>query len=261
MRPRRLGFACAAALLWNMSVAAQSRTVPESFTQVVRRISPAVVSVSALRLHRPHLDLNRYPDPNIRLLLERRIRKQPERTVTLRSHGSGIIVDARGYVLTNAHGVFQADEIRVRTWDGQEYPAAVAGTDPATDLAVLRLQGRRTWPAARLGDSDRVQPGDWVLAAGSPLGLEQSVTFGIVSAKSRVLGADVYIQTDAALNPGSSGGPLVDLEGRVIGINSAVLDKSGVFAGIGFAVPSNIAAKVLNDSIAAGAAHRGGAAR
>lgn len=236
---------------------AQDRSTPDGFRKAVRRIEPALVNVTGVRLLRTRYPLNAYRDPNIRRMLARRLRGLPNRPFAQRSLGSGVIVDARGYVLTNEHLVFMASEIRVKLTDGREYPAEVVGTDAATDLAVLKLPGRETWPAASLGDSDRVQVGDWVLSAGSPFGLERSVSVGIVSAKNRLLGKDVFFQTDAILNPGSSGGPLVDDTGRVIGITSAILDKSGVAVGVSFAVPSNTAARVLHDILETGVVRRG----
>ena len=163
------------------------------------------------------------------------------------SLGSGVVVDPDGFVLTNNHVVENADLIMVRVSEDEEYKARVVGKDPPTDLALLKVDVRRL-PAARLGDSNALRVGDWVLAIGSPFGLERTVTAGIVSAKGRVIGAgpyDDFIQTDAAVNPGNSGGPLVNTRGEVIGINSAIFSESGGSVGIGFAIPINLAKELI----------------
>lgn len=172
--------------------------------------------------------------------------------------GSGFVYDASGLVMTNRHVVDGADRVTVHLSDGREFDASVVGADANTDVAVLRLDlpaGTKLSVAA-LGDGDDVAVGDWVLAVGSPLGLDFSVTAGIVSAKGRSIGIlardgdapiEAFIQTDAAINPGNSGGPLVDLDGRVVGINTAIQSPTGVFAGYGFAVPIDLARKVARD--------------
>jgi serine protease Do len=158
--------------------------------------------------------------------------------------GSGVIVDPAGFILTNNHVVAGGGQVTVRLQDGREFKALDIKTDPKSDLAILRIAGAGTLPAARLGDSDKVDVGDWVLALGEPFGLEGTVTAGIVSAKGRGLGItdrEDFIQTDAAINPGNSGGPLVDLDGEVIGINTAISTNSGGYQGVGFAIPVNLA--------------------
>jgi len=169
--------------------------------------------------------------------------------------GSGVIVTEDGYALTNHHVIAGADEVRVTLADGTEVPADVVGSDPGTDLAVLKLQADGLTPA-RLADSDALQVGDWVVAVGSPFGLDHTVTAGIVSAKGRQgLGPrtgrvdrfEEFIQTDAAINPGNSGGPLVNLRGEVVGINSMIASSSGGSNGVGFAIPSAIAVSVFNN--------------
>jgi len=171
----------------------------------------------------------------------------PER-IPQRSLGSGVIVDATGIALTNAHVVEKATEIEVVTLDGGKHKAKVIGVDKKTDLAVLKLDdGKGTFKYARLGDSDRIQVGDWVLAVGSPFGLQATVTAGIISAKARQLDQgpfDDFLQTDAAINPGNSGGPLVNMQGEVIGINTAIVAGG---SGIGFAIPSNMARKIYTE--------------
>src|SRR5207249_10716609 len=175
-----------------------------------------------------------------------------------RSLGSGVIVDQTGIALTNAHVVEKATEIEVVTLDGGKHRAKVIGVDKKTDLAVLKLDdGKGTFKYARLGDSDRAQVGDWVLAVGSPFGLQATVTAGIISAKARQLDQgpfDDFLQTDAAINPGNSGGPLVNMQGEVIGINTAIVAGG---SGIGFAIPSNIARKIYTELRGRGRVTRG----
>src|ERR1700732_1071156 len=170
-----------------------------------------------------------------------------------RSLGSGVIVDSKGYILTNRHVVDKADRIRVRFQDDPpnvQHDAKVIGSDSETDLAVIKVETDRGLPAAKLGNSDSMQVGDWVLAVGSPFGLSETVTAGIVSAKGRniVPGRQfqTFIQTDAAINPGNSGGPLVNLDGEVIGINTAILSETNAYAGVGFALPSKTVVDVYN---------------
>jgi serine protease Do len=170
-----------------------------------------------------------------------------------RSLGSGVIVDPKGYIVTNRHVVEKADRIRVRFEDdppGVQHDAKVIGTDQETDLAVIKVDMDRALPAAKMGNSDSMQVGDWVLAVGSPFGLSETVTAGIVSAKGRdiVPGRQfqTFIQTDAAINPGNSGGPLVNMNGEVIGINTAILSETNAYAGVGFALPSKTVVEVYN---------------
>ena len=181
----------------------------------------------------------------------------PER-MPARSLGSGVIIDPSGIALTNAHVVERATEIEVITLDGSKHKAKVKGVDKKTDLAVLELDGGRgSFKAARLGDSERVQVGDWVIAVGSPFGLQSTVTAGIISAKARQIGAgpfDDFLQTDAAINPGNSGGPLVNMQAEVVGINTAIVAGG---SGIGFAIPSNMAKRIYTELVAKGKVSRG----
>ncbi|MGC1650257.1 MAG: Do family serine endopeptidase [Candidatus Sulfotelmatobacter sp.] len=170
-----------------------------------------------------------------------------------RSLGSGVIVDPKGYIVTNRHVVEKADRIRVRFQDdppGVQHDAKVIGADQETDLAVIKVDIDRVLPSAKMGNSDSMQVGDWVLAVGSPFGLSETVTAGIVSAKGRdiVPGRQfqTFIQTDAAINPGNSGGPLVNMNGEVIGINTAILSETNAYAGVGFALPSKTVVEVYN---------------
>jgi serine protease Do len=173
-----------------------------------------------------------------------------------RSLGSGVIVDPKGYIVTNNHVVEKADKIRVNLMGDPEtvtYTATVVGTDPETDLAVIKIDAKKPLPAARLGNSDSMNVGDWVLAIGSPFGLNETVTAGIVSAIGRNIVPlrqfESFIQTDAAINPGNSGGPLVNINGEVIGINTAIYTSGGGYQGVGFAMPSNTVVNVYNQLI------------
>jgi len=176
--------------------------------------------------------------------------------------GSGVIVSPDGYVLTANHVVEGADRVKVALSEGQrEFEAKVVGTDPPTDIAVLRIDASKPLPAATLGDSDKLEVGDMVLALGNPFAVGQTVTLGIVSALQRggfgITGYEDFIQTDAAINPGNSGGALVDVEGRLLGINTAILSRSGGFQGVGFAVPINMARYVMDRLITSGKVERG----
>jgi len=178
---------------------------------------------------------------------------QNEGPIRERSLGSGVIVDSKGYIITNRHVVEKADRIRVRFQDdppGVQHDAKVIGTDQETDLAVIKVDVDRSLPVAKMGNSDSMQVGDWVLAVGSPFGLSETVTAGIVSAKGRDIVPNrqfqTFIQTDAAINPGNSGGPLVNMNGEVIGINTAILSQTDAYAGVGFALPSKTVVEVYN---------------
>jgi serine protease Do len=237
-----------------------ARMVPLSFADVAEKVAPAVVNISAVRLIRQEAPDQVFMDPWAQDFYNQFYGQQRDRYVAQPSLGTGVIVDPAGYILTNNHVVARAAEIVVKLKDGQELKAEIVGTDPRTDLAVIRIKGRKTWPAAELGDSEHLRVGDWVVAVGSPFGLEQTVTQGIISAKGRNIGQgpyDNFLQTDASINPGNSGGPLVDMEGKVVGINTAIFSNTGGSLGIGFAVPINMAAKVYTDIVKSGTVHRG----
>lgn len=178
--------------------------------------------------------------------------------------GSGVIVSSAGYILTNNHVIAQADELQVELSDGRELTAEVVGRDEKSDVAVLKIEADNLI-AARLGDSSRMEVGDWVIAIGSPFGLDQTVTAGIISAQHRQTGIitdrnggyEDFLQTDAAINPGNSGGPLVNLRGEVIGINTAINSRTGTSVGVGFAIPSNMASRIMDDLKANGEVVRG----
>jgi serine protease Do len=187
-----------------------------------------------------------------------------ERTVFARAGtGSGVIVNSAGFIITNQHVVGRASKISAKLADGTEYPAKIVGQDVLTDLAVIKIEPKSVLPASRMGSSDKLNVGDWVLAIGSPFGLEQTVTAGIISAKDRIADSrsqspfQQFLQTDAAINPGNSGGPLVNLAGEVIGINTQIATSSGVYNGIGFALPSSTAVDVYNQLVTNGRVRRG----
>jgi serine protease Do len=189
---------------------------------------------------------------------ERFFQEMPQRAPRLQQgSGSGVIISPDGYIVTNNHVIDGADTVSVTLSDQEEYEAKVIGRDPKTDLAVLKIESKQTLPAASLGDSDRLNVGDWVVAIGNPFGLNHTVTSGIVSAKGRVIGAgpyDDFIQTDASINPGNSGGPLFDLHGNIVGINTAIIPQG---QGIGFAIPVNIAKTLLPQLMEHGSVTRG----
>ncbi|MBI5638308.1 MAG: trypsin-like peptidase domain-containing protein, partial [Nitrospinae bacterium] len=221
------------------------------FVDIVKREKPAVVNIYTTQTPKqPHLQ--RGPrgqyDPND-LFNEFFGNQMPQ--MPRHSLGSGFILDKEGYIFTNNHVVERADEIKVKLNSGKEYDAQIVGTDPETDIALIKIQGDKDLPVVDLGDSDRLEVGEWVIAIGNPFGLSQTVTVGVVSALGRDIGAgryDNYIQTDASINPGNSGGPLINIDGKVIGINGAILPgNQGGNIGIGFAIPINMAKQILAD--------------
>src|SRR5262245_37339971 len=189
---------------------------------------------------------------------ERFFRRRPPREEG-RSTGSGVIVDAQGYILTNNHVVENAGEVEVRLSDDRKFKATIVGRDPKTDLAVLKVDTAGTaLPVAELGDSDKLRVGQWAIAIGNPFGLDRTVTAGIISATGRthvgVATYEAFIQTDASINPGNSGGPLLNLEGRVVGINTAIVSSG---QGIGFSIPINMAREIMTQLMAKGRVVRG----
>jgi serine protease DegS len=227
-----------------------------SFAPAVARAAPAVVNIhTSKRLRSPDALA---ADPLVDRLLERGSSEQQARVQ--RSLGSGVIVDRRGYVLTNHHVIRGADQIVVRLPDGREATARAVGVDPDTDLAALKIDLPDLEPIA-IGDPARARVGDLVLAIGNPYGFGQSVSQGIISATGRyglqLATYENYIQTDAAINPGNSGGALIDLQGRLLGINAAIFTPSGASSGIGLAVPADLALRTMADLIAYGRPVRG----
>lgn len=185
----------------------------------------------------------------------------PQGNIPRRGLGSGFIIDKEGYIFTNNHVVAGADEIKVTLEDEKEYNAKVIGTDPKTDIALIKIDSEDSLPTVELGDSDKLQVGEWVMAIGNPFGLNHTVTVGVVSAKGRSIGSgpyDDFIQTDASINPGNSGGPLLNTEGKVVGINTAIYPgNTGGNIGIGFAIPINLAKSILEDLKTKGKVIRG----
>src|SRR5215471_11649050 len=228
----------------------------QSIAPVVSRVTPGVVGISVrgrVREDNPLLQ-----DPVFRRFFN--LQQQPIERET-EAAGSGVIVDAgQGYVLTNAHVVENANNIEITTKDNRRLTAKLIGRDPETDIAVLQIPAAGL-TAVPIGDSDRLQVGDFVLAVGNPFGLGQTVTSGIVSALGRsglgIEGYEDFIQTDASINPGNSGGPLVNLYGQVVGINTAILAPGGGNIGIGFAVPINMARRVMDQIVRYGEVKRG----
>ena len=231
-----------------------------SYAGVVARISPSVVTVRSERRVRAPRTMPFGDDPQLREFFGDR-GSPGQQPVPVRGLGSGVVVDPQGLLLTNSHVVDGAESVQVELADGRVLPAEIVGTDPPSDLAVLRLTGARL-PAIPLGDSDAARVGDVVLAAGSPLGLPQTVTLGILSAKGRTTGLgdgsfEDFLQTDAAINQGNSGGALVNMRGELIGINSQILSPTGGNIGIGFAIPVNMARSVMRQLVESGRVRRG----
>jgi Do/DeqQ family serine protease len=230
-----------------------------SLAPLVDKVAPSVVNIYT----KGTVSMDNHPlmqNPFFRRFFEER--EMPERQT--QSLGSGVIVDAEeGYVLTNHHVISQADQITAALNDGREFEAEVIGSDPETDIAVIQIPSEDLQEVA-LGNSDNLNPGDFVLAMGNPFGLDHTVTSGIVSGKGRSLGGRIsdtriqdFIQTDASINPGNSGGALVNLRGELVGVNTAILSRSGGNIGIGFAVPVNMAETVMNQLIEYGEVRRG----
>jgi len=243
-------------------IAAQGR-VPD-YRAIVRQFGPAVVGVTVSGMHKASLEMQGLPpgldrDPFFQFFrglpgFDGRPHGNPQ--TPFRGQGSGFIVSADGLILTNAHVVREAKEVSVKLADRREFAAKVLGSDPVTDVAVLRIDARDL-PTVRLGDPKQVEVGDPVLAIGAPFGLEQTATQGIVSAKGRSLPGDAvvpFIQTDAAVNPGNSGGPLFDGQGAVVGINAQIYSQSGGYQGLSFAIPIDVALKIKDQIVATGRA-------
>jgi len=229
-----------------------------SYAPIVQKVAPSVVTIF-VPSSVPELSRLSDPDLNFFRPFFGDIPWQSGAPLLEHALGSGVIVSPDGYILTNNHVLKNAKEIQVTLSDGRTFTAKVVGTDPQTDIALIRVQADNL-PALTLADSDKVNVGDVVLAVGNPFGVGQTVSSGIVSAKNRVTSSDMnedFIQTDAAINPGSSGGALVDADGRLIGINTAILSRSGGNQGIGFAVPSNLCRWVMDSLVKNGKVERG----
>lgn len=240
---------------------ASARTAPESFAPLVKRVLPAVVNIAVTETVSGG-DIAQQLPPELRdTPLGREFRRRfGSRREQVMGAGSGFIIDGSGLIVTNNHVVGHADKIVVSLADGRQLPATVLGRDDLTDIAVIKVNGAGTLPAVTFGDSRSVQVGDWILAAGNPFGLGGSVTAGIVSAEGRDLGAgpfDNFLQLDAPINPGNSGGPIFDMDGQVIGVSTAIVSPSGGSVGIGFAIPSEIVSRIVNQLVTSGSIARG----
>src|SRR5437870_10233391 len=269
---------------------AQALVIPDpvslsnAFTQIAANVAPAVVNINTeaapenttVRRGDRNNNPNNPNNPNNRNRNPREFDPfdffnffggpdLPDRSERVRNLGTGFVVDKAGYIVTNHHVVDKATKIMVRLEDKSEYQAKLIGSDGETDLAVIKIEAGRDLPIAKLGNSDAVKVGDWVLAIGSPFTLDHTVTHGIISAKGRdtlpgggTRAFQSFLQTDAAINPGNSGGPLVNMAGEVIGINTAIISETRQSAGLGFALPSNAAVKVYNQLVQSGKVTRGG---
>jgi len=238
---------------------------PASFADLAERVSPAVVNVTTTTTIAGRLDEGpRLPEGSpfedfFRDFFDGPQGQQPNRPRRNQALGSGFVISEDGYIVTNNHVIDQADEIRIEFFSGLELEAELIGTDPATDIALLKVDHDGPLPFVPWGDAEAARVGDWVLAVGNPLGQGFSVSAGIISARGRALQGnyDDYIQTDAAINRGNSGGPLFNLEGEVIGVNTAILSPTGGSIGIGFAMSSNVAVNVIDQLQTYGATRRG----
>lgn len=255
-----------------LSENADAVRLSDSFKQVAKSLRPSVVSISSVkRVQARSPQVRRFRSGNIPPEFERffenddtfeRFFEMPSqsRSFEQRGLGTGVIVSQDGYIVTNNHVVEGADDIEVTLSDNRTLNAEIVGTDAATDVAVLKVTGKNLQPA-RWGSSAAMEVGDWVVAIGSPFGLDQTVTAGIVSAKSRngvgITDYEDFIQTDAAINPGNSGGPLVNLRGEIVGINTAIASRTGAYNGIGFAIPSDMVQNIMQPLMSDGTVSRG----
>lgn len=250
--------------------------VPLNFTEISKKLMDAVVHISSIQMMQRTPGYRQLPDPFRDFFGEEFFRRYNEQQrqreenqqrqgpmPQRRGTGSGVIINSDGYIVTNNHVVESADEIRVTLHDNRTYPAVVIGTDPTTDLALIKID-ETDLVSIPMVDSDEIEVGEWVLAIGNPFNLTSTVTAGIVSAKSRninILTAEfaieAFIQTDAAINPGNSGGALVNMQGGLVGINTAIASPTGAYSGYGFAVPSNLVNKVVGDLLEFGTVQRG----
>jgi len=243
---------------------AKTYSIPESFTDLAKMASPAVVNIRTVktikgggRVYRHFFNSPFGKQDPFNDFFDKFLGNELQRDFKQRSLGSGFIIDKEGYIVTNNHVVEDADKIKVKLKNGKEFDAEIVGRDPNTDIALIKIKSKNNLPVVKLGDSDALQVGQWVVAIGSPFGLEHTVTAGIVSAKGRIIGSgpyDDFLQTDASINPGNSGGPLINMEGEVIGINTAII-ASG--QGIGFAIPINHAKRIVDQLKSSGEVTRG----
>jgi serine protease Do len=260
----RMAIAAIFALTAPLAIApAFARPAPDSFADLASQLLPMVVNISTTQTVRADTaqqipDLP--PDSPLQKLFKDYMDKNKDAPHHVTSLGSGFIVDPSGIIVTNNHVIEDADEISVKLNDGTTLPAKLIGHDDKTDLALLKVVSKKPLPAVRFGDSVHARVGDWVIAIGNPFGLGSTVTAGIVSARNRDIAAgpyDDFIQTDAPINRGNSGGPLFDMSGAVVGVNSAIFSPSGGSVGIGFAIPSNMVREVIGQLEKYGVTRRG----
>ena len=239
-----------AAVLLGLATPALARGVPDGFADLAERLMPAVVNISTSQT----VDTNATPpgQPPFNDFFEEFFRQRQDPQAPSRrkvsSLGSGFVIDPEGIIITNNHVIEEADEIVVNFSDGSKYDATVIGRDPKTDIAVLKIKADKALPFVPMGNSSSARVGDWVIAIGNPFGLGGSLSAGVISAINRDINAgpyDSFIQTDAAINRGNSGGPLFNLDGEVIGVNSAIISPSGGSVGIGFSIPADLASSVI----------------
>jgi serine protease Do len=249
------------------SASSVARELSKTFTHVSQQALPAVVfltvdkTVGISQLFSSDNPLKGFGEEALeRFFRQRDAEREPAREFRQQEQGSGFIISQDGLILTNHHVVDHAARITVRLADGREFNAKTVGTDPASDIAVIGITGQEL-PVLPLGNSDAMDVGDWVIAAGNPFGLTHTITVGVVSAKGRsqlgVLDFEDFIQTDAAINPGNSGGPLINLRGEAIGVNTAIVSDSGGYLGIGFAIPINMVKTIQGQLVAQGKVVRG----
>ena len=244
---------------FSFSFQSNSKAVPESFADLAEKLMPSVVNISTTQTVVTNTNPFPFqfpPGSPFEDMFKEFGTPQERKSAAL---GSGFIIDEKGIVVTNNHVIQDAEDIIVRVNGDQEFKAKVLGADPLMDIAVLQLETDKKFTPVAFGDSDKARIGDWVIAIGNPFGLGGTVTAGIISARNRSIGLtryEDYIQTDASINQGNSGGPLFDMDGNVIGINTAILGQSGSI-GIGFAIPSNSAEIVIDQLIEFGETKRG----
>jgi serine protease Do len=251
------GLFVAAAALAAMAPAL-AKPAPESFADLVEVLIPAVVNISSTQNVEIASDGEQEMDELFREFFDRQRREQGPRQET--SMGSGFIIDPAGYIVTNNHVIAEADEVNIRLYDEREFKAEIIGRDEKTDLALLRIQDGEAFPYLTWGDSNSLRIGDWVIAIGNPFGLGGSVTAGILSARHRNINAgpyDDFLQTDAAINRGNSGGPMFNMDGQVVGISTAIFSPTGGSVGIGFAIPASLARNVIEQLREFGRPRRG----
>jgi serine protease Do len=244
-----------------------AKSAPDSFADLAEKLLPVVVNISTTTViegregpSMPQLPPGSPFEDFFKEFFDRNQQQQQKRQRNVTSLGSGFIISSDGYVVTNNHVIQDADEITVILHDDTQLEAEIIGHDPKTDLAVLKVKSDGKLPSTSFGNSDKSRVGDWIVAIGNPFGLGGTVTAGIISARGRDINSgpyDEYIQTDASINRGNSGGPMFNLDGKVIGINTAIFSPSGGSVGIGFAIPSNVARNVIDQLIEHGEVRRG----